>query len=87
MITPIFIPMNYGSGYFDISSVHHPIILLGFVVFPILLTFLFIGAGLAAMAFDEGNITNVSMKIGTVFFGFVVLGFVFFILFELFSCI
>lgn len=87
MITPIFIPMNHGSGYFDISSVHHPVILFVFVILPILVTFLIMGSGLVAMVFDEENITDVLMKMGTVFFGFIILGFVFWIIAELISCI
>lgn len=62
MITPMFIPMNYGSGHFDVSSVHHPIILLVFAVLPVLLDFLFLGLGLASIAIKNDKITDFLWK-------------------------
>ena len=87
MITPIFIPMNYGSGHFDISSVHHPIVLLVFVVLPILLTTIFCGLGAISMVFNSHNFTVKIMTIAMMFFGSAILGAVIFAIAELFSCI
>ena len=87
MITPIFIPMNYRSGHFDISSVHHPIILLVFAVLPVLLDFLFLGLGLASIVIKNDKITNFFMEMTLTFLGLSTLGIVSWIIVELFSCI